>query len=133
MHPLGVGVSPLRLADANSGSHRGSRRSPQDSRLPRPAIPAPSCGSGSPQPTTHAHRILTVNRPPLPTCVGTLPSFRSCMRNLVCKSVCGPKIPLANSRQSGFARLGRRISVHAHEKTALDSPMLSDQFLTTPH
>src|SRR5438093_5318857 len=95
--------------------------------------PAPSCGSGSPQPTTHAHRILTVNRPPLPTCVGTLPSFRSCMRNLVCKSVCGPKIPLANSRQSGFARLGRRISVHAHEKTALDSPMLSDQFLTTPH
>ncbi len=56
---LWYALPALRLADANSGSHRGSRRGPKDSRLPRPAIPVPSCVPGSPQPTTHTHRILT--------------------------------------------------------------------------
>src|SRR5439155_26501084 len=34
----GLGVSAMPLSDANSGSHRGSRCGPQDSRLPRPVL-----------------------------------------------------------------------------------------------
>jgi len=77
-----------------SGNHAPDSGSPRNPVMPASggrcrlstpsaAILAPSCGSGSPQPTTHAHPILRVNRPPSPRCVGTLPSFRSCMKNPV--------------------------------------------------
>src|SRR6059036_2306483 len=103
---------------------RGTRRSPKDSRLPRFAIAAPSGGSGSPQRTTHTHRILTANRPPSPTCVGTLPSFPSQINNPVFKSLCGTKIPLPDARNlvlcsSVAASLGT-----SQRKTAFDSPRL---------
>src|SRR5437667_3262315 len=73
----GLGVSAMPLSDANSGSHRGSRCGPQDSRLPRPALAAPSSGSGPLQPTTHTHRILTANRPPSPKCPQRIHCFET--------------------------------------------------------
>ena len=117
----------MPLADAHSGRHRGSRRSPKDSRLPRFAIAAPSGGSGSPQRTTHTHRILTANRPPSPTCVGTLPSFPSRIKNPVFKSMCGQE----NLRTGKFLfRMPEKFYAAAaslrtlQRKTAFDSPRL---------
>ena len=68
---LWYALPAMPLSDGNSGSHRGSRSGPQDSRLPRPAIASPSCGSGSPQPTRRTRPILTVDRPPSPSCAST--------------------------------------------------------------
>src|SRR5436309_13558364 len=63
---LWYALPALLLSDANSGSHRGSGRGPQDSRLSRPAIASSSCGSDSIQPSTQTYRILTPNPPPSP-------------------------------------------------------------------
>src|SRR5207244_1462223 len=83
-----LGVSPLRRANAHSGSHRGSRRSPEDSRLPRLTVAAPAGGSRSPQPPTQPQRILTANVLPSPMCTSAPVCSRPRLANTAFKSVC---------------------------------------------
>src|SRR2546427_13279277 len=47
---LWYALPTLPLSDSNSGSHRGSRRGPRGSRLPRPPVAAPPRRSGPLQP-----------------------------------------------------------------------------------
>ena len=107
---LWYALPALRLADANSGSHRGSRRGPKDSRLPRPAIPASSRGSGSPQPTPQTRRILTAHRPPSPTCASRPHGSGPARRIAPFKSLCSPDNCSSGCPKSGFRGSGCRIS-----------------------
>src|SRR2546425_5910124 len=112
---LWYALPSLPLSDANSGGHRRSRRGPQDSRLPRAAIAASSCGSGSPQPTTQTRRILTVATAFVDVCFHA-GWFRSVLKMAALKSVCVPEKVLSRMPEIPLMRLGRRISAHAPEK-----------------
>ena len=105
-----LGVSALRLSDANSGSHRGSCRGPKDSRLPRPGIAASSPGSGSPQPTPQTRRILTAHRPPSPMCASRPDGSGPARRIAPFKSLCSPDNCSSGCPKSGFRGSGCRIS-----------------------
>jgi len=115
-----VGVSPLRLADAHSGGHRGSRRSPKDSRLPRLAVAAPAGGSCSPQPPTQPQRILTANPRTSPMCtsapVYSGPGWRPPLSN-----PCAPwkRSLISNPTKLYFDRLRARIFRLARRKYSL--------------